>query len=253
VITYDDIFLSDAEGYEDQFEPFLKNIFGIEQFSLKDSELDRLSTYFRELQEYVALYDAVMQAGPGDLVLYDGGFTWKERPLGEALSKVFKEAEGRGVDLLGISKSSAISWGGGNGVSRPFVQHTCTAGSIFAPGVPWCISIKAKNVQPKQSWEGETFIVSLDASSGRAFRVDVPSYLADSAASALEKLLLCSCSAECRGYPHALFRAHRDIRITEGEGAFLLMRLMDMLGDMGMGEPQVRTLMQDYHDILEMK
>lgn len=251
VITFDDVFLADAESYEEQFEPFLKGIFGIYEFSLKESELDRLSTYFRELQEYVALLDAVMQASPGDLILYDGGFTWKERPLGDALSKIFKDARFKGVDLLGVSKSSAISWG--SEISRPFVQHTCYAGSIFAPGMPWYISLKGKNVEPQPNWEGETFIVMLDAKSKRAFRVDVPSYLKDRAGLALGKLILCSCSAECQGYPHALFRAHRDIRITEEEGAFLRLKLMDMLSDMGLGESQVRMLMQDYHDVIEMR
>jgi len=251
VITYDDIFLSDVESYEEQFEPFLKGIFGIDELSLKESELDRLSTYFRELQEYVALYDAVMQASPGDLILYDGGFTWKERPLGDALSRVFKDAKAKGVDLLGISKSSAISWG--SGISRPFVQHTCYAGSIFVPGMPWYISLEAKNVVPRPNWEGQTFIVCLDPQSRRAFRVDVPYYLKGRTASALGKLILCSCSAECQGYPHPLFRAHRDIRITEEEGAFLRLRLMDMLGEMGLGELQVRMLLQDYHDVLEMR
>jgi hypothetical protein len=35
VITFDDVFLADAESYEEQFEPFLKGIFGIYEFSLK--------------------------------------------------------------------------------------------------------------------------------------------------------------------------------------------------------------------------
>jgi hypothetical protein len=133
VITYDDVFLADPEGYVQWFEPFLRDIFGIHEFSLKESELDRISTYFRELQEYVALFDAVREAKPGDLILYDGGFTWKERPLGYALSRVFGAAEEKGVDLLGVSKSSAMHWG--SGISRPFVQHTGFAGNLAYSGI----------------------------------------------------------------------------------------------------------------------
>lgn len=251
VITFDDVLLSDPENYIQWFEPFLRDIFGIHKFTLKESELDRLSTYFRELQEYVALFDAVHSAKPGDLILYDGGFTWKERPLGDALSKVFEAAEEKGVDLLGVSKSSAMYWG--SGVSKPFVQHTGVAGSIFAPGMPWYISLKGKKVNPETNWGGETFIARLDGRSEMAFRVDVPSYLVDNAGSAIRKLSLYSCSAECPGYPHALFRAHRDVRITDEEGAFLRLKLMDMLCDMGLGESQIRTMMQDYHDVLEMR
>ncbi|HNQ55808.1 MAG TPA: hypothetical protein PKG66_10355, partial [Methanothrix sp.] len=62
-----------------------------------------------------------------------------------------------------------------------------------------------------------------------------------------------SSSAESMGYPHALFRAHRDIRITEQEAAGARQRLMARLMEMGMTIGQIRMLMLDYHDILEMK
>jgi NurA-like 5'-3' nuclease len=62
-----------------------------------------------------------------------------------------------------------------------------------------------------------------------------------------------SCSAECMGYPHALFRAHRDIRITEQEAAGARERLLARLMETGMTLRQIRMLMLDYHDILEMK
>ncbi len=251
VITFDDIFLADPEGYMEQFELSLKDSFKIESFALKESDLDRLSTYFRELQEYIALKEAIGEARPGDLILYDGGFDVFE-PLRGILKGIIKNAEKKGVDLLGVSKSSGIYWG--DGVSRPFVHHTGAAGGMFAPGAAWYISIKGKNVKPQPDWEGgETFVIRLDGRSERAFRVDMPSYMLERAGSALGKLVCCSCSAECLGYPHALFRAHRDIRITTEEGAFMRLKLMDLLCDMGLGESQVRVLMQDYHDVMEMR
>jgi hypothetical protein len=227
------------------------DIFKRENFALKESDLDRLSTYFRELQEYIALKEAIGEARPGDLILYDGGFDVFE-PLRGILKGIIREAEKKGVDLLGVSKSSAIYWG--SGVSRPFVYHTGTAGSMFAPEAAWYISIKGKRVKPQPDWDGgETFVIRFDGRSDRAFRVDMPSYMLGRAGFALGKLVLCSCSAECLGYPHALFRAHRDIRITDQEGAFLRLKLMDLLCDMGLGESQVRVLMQDYHDVMEMR
>jgi hypothetical protein len=53
------------------------------------------------------------------------------------------------------------------------------------------------------------------------------------------------------GYPHALFRAHRDIRITKDEGHFLKLKLMNLLGEIGMKESKIMVLMEDYHDVLE--
>ncbi len=253
VITYDDVFLADPQSYGAEFEHYLKGIFGLmEGFELENSELERLSTYFRELQEYIALSDAIAAAQRGDLILYDGGFTWKQRPLGKVLASIFAQAEEKGVDLLGISKSSSLSWG--LDFSRPFVLHAAWAGSQIMPHMPWCVNLKGKKISAgAEGWDGQLYVVRFDGRSDRGFRVDVPSYLEERASLALSKAATHACSAECLGYPHALFRAHRDIRIAREEGQFLRLQLLDLLSEMGLAQSQVRILMQDYHDILEMR
>jgi hypothetical protein len=251
VITHDDVFLADRTRYSEQFEIYLKEIFGLDSFSLKDQELERLSAYFREMQEYIALADAICEAQPGDLILYDGSFTWKKRPLGEVLEKIFSSAEKKDVDLLGISKSSSFSWG--KDIPRPLLQHTSYAGSQLMPGAAWYVSLQGKNVEPgADGWDGETYIARLDGRSDLAFRVDAPSYLLDRLSFALGKLAAYSGSAECLGYPHALFRAHRDIRITDQEGDFLKLELLNFLCDRGLSESQIRRALLDYHDVIEM-
>ena len=102
-------------------------------------------------------------------------------------------------------------------------------------------------------WGGESFIVRFTGRSDHAFRVDVPGYLAGQVEEALAGISSCSTSAECPGYPHALFRAHRDIKITDNEGASVRMRLRGMLCREGLSPRQITMLMQDYHDILEMR
>ena len=252
VITYDDVFMADRKSYAQQFESYLEGIFYIHDFILKNEELDRLSTYFRELQEYIALKEAIDEARPADLVLYDGGFTWKERPLGKVLENIFLAAEEKDVDLLGISKSSSLSWG--EEIQKPLMQHTSYAGSMLAPGLPWYVRLKGKNVDSgPDGWDGEIYVARFDGRSDLAFRVDAPHYLADRVGSALEKLAAYSCSSECMGYPHALFRAHRDIRITEQEAATVHNKFMALLSEMGMTYLEIRMLMQDFHDILEMR
>lgn len=254
VITYDDVFLADPRLIDGQFAPHL-GLLGQKSADFKESDLDRLSTYFRELQEYVALNEAVSEAHPGDLILYDGSFDIFE-PLRSCLTVIFQRAEEKRVELLAVSKSSTISWG--EGITLPFLQHTSYAGSLLAPEVAWYLSLKDKTVDQKAelkqgNWDGETYIVRFDGDSERAFRVDAPSYLRCRIGSVLGAAAANSCSAECLGYPHALFRAHRDIRISGQEGGFLRLRLMEMLEEMGMSHAQVRMLMQDFHDVLEMR
>ena len=250
VITFNDIFFADPAISADQFEPHLRRL-GQKEISLTEEDLERLSTYFRELQEYVSLDDAVIEANPGDIILYDGSFDVFE-PLRAALSSVFERAEDKGVALLAVAKSSSLYWG--EGISLPFMHHTNQAGSMILPNSPWYLNLKDKKVnQGPGKWGGESYIVRFTGRSDHAFRVDVPAYLAGRIEPILAGISSCSTSAECPGYPHALFRAHRDIKITENEGASLRMKLMEKLCLEGMSPKQVKMLMQDYHDILEMR
>lgn len=250
-ITFDDLFLADPLLCQSNFDPYLEHYFGLKGIDLQESDLDRLSSYYREMQEYLAINDALDQANPGDVILYDGSFEVFE-PLRAVLSVIFNRAGERGVDLLAVSKSSSLSWG--DEITRPFVQHTALAGSRLCPGEAWCLSLKDRNVDAGQGrWGGQSYVVRFCGQTSLAFRVDAPAYLSRDIRDVLGKLAGHSSSAESMGYPHALFRAHRDIRITEQEAAGVRQRLMARLMEMGMTIGQIRMLMLDYHDILEMK
>jgi hypothetical protein len=251
VITFDDLLLADPRQCGNLFDPYLREFFDLRGVSFKESDLERLSSYYRELQEYVAINDALAGARPGDIILYDGSFEVFELLRG-VLATIFSRAEEKGVALLAVAKSSSLFWG--KEISLPFVQHTAVAGSQLLPGAAWHLSLKDKKVDAGQGkWNGQTYIVRFCEQSEHAFRVDAPSFLQDDMASVLGKLAAYSCSAECLGYPHALFRAHRDIRITEQEGAAVRQKLMGKLLENGMNHADIRMLMGDFHDILEMR
>ncbi len=251
VFTFDDLFLADPLLCQSNFDPYLEHYFGLKGIDLQESDLDRLSSYYREMQEYLAIDDALGQASPGDIILYDGSFEVFE-PLRAVLSVIFKRAGEREVALLAVSKSSSLSWG--DEITRPFVQHTALAGSQLYPGEAWCLSLKDKNLAAGQGrWGGQSYVVRFSGQTELAFRVDAPAYLSRDIRAVLGKLVDHSCSAESMGYPHALFRAHRDIRITEQEAAGARQTLMARLMEIGMTMGQIRMLMLDYHDILEMK
>lgn len=250
-ITFDDLFLADPLLCQSNFDPYLEHYFGLKGIDLQESDLDRLSSYYREMQEYLAINDALDHASPGDIILYDGSFEVFE-PLRAVLSVIFTRAGEREVSLLAVSKASSLSWG--DEITRPFVQHTALAGSRLCPGEAWCLSLKDKNVEAGQGrWGGQSYVVRFCGQTDLAFRVDAPAYLSQDLGAVLGKLADHSSSAESMGYPHSLFRAHRDIRITEQEASGARQRLMARLMEMGMTIAQIRMLMLDYHDILEMK
>ncbi len=93
VITFDDVFLADPRLFKDMFDPYLEQFFGLKGIDLKESDLDRLSSYYREMQEYVAIDEAIREARGGDIILYDGSFDVFE-PLRGVLAAIFARAQG---------------------------------------------------------------------------------------------------------------------------------------------------------------
>jgi len=250
----DKVFVADQERYAPQFESDLKEAFGLDYgFRLEETELDRLSTYYRELQEYVAVFEALAEAEEGDLVLYDGGFAFWKEPYKDVLDLIFDISKEKGVYLLGISKSSTFSWN--DGISRPFVHDSNYVGTTILPKNGWYLCLDEKNIRPMHHaglWDGNIYVAKFHPRADRAFRVDAPSHVAENMGKALSHVACYSNSAECLGYPHALFRAHREIRITEHEGMQLRHSLLDELGRKGISEQLVRSF-QDYHGFLEMR
>jgi len=261
-ITHDDLFLANPSNYAECFEQYLigkLNIkFYTKRFELKKTELDRISSYFRDLQEYIALKAALRNANENDVILYDGSFSvWENsRHLGEALDSIFQLAEHKHVDIIGVSKSTELSWS--DDLDKPsFIRNTDYVGSIYLPKSPWCVDItdnrKIKGLSKTWKGKGNTFVAKFNFRSDFAFKVDVPGYAADHVDRALSKISRYSGSAECRGYPHALFRAHRDIRINDQEKTLLSKLIFNELSKKGVTESHIRRMLIDFHNILEMK
>lgn len=254
-VTYDDIFVADRRAYMDWFREPMERL-GMEDIDLsvlRGSELERISTYFRELQEYVALDAALSESEKGDLLLYDGGFAiWKDRPFGRVVAEIIKKASERGVDLLGVSKSSSLSWGD---ISMPLLYHVSQLGKSLLPGRAWYVDITGKNVHPdpqEERWQGSIYMVMFHPAGDRAFRVDVPSYMNGHVASAFSKTAAFSGSSESPGYPHALFRAHHDLRLSYHDGEMTWFRMMDVMATRyHVNIRDLRSAM-DYHEILDI-
>lgn len=253
-VTYDDLFVADRRDYMEWFREPLKTLrIDIDLAGLRGSELDRISTYFRELQEYVALNAALDEAEKGDLVLYDGGFAiWKDRPFGRVVAEIIHRASERGVDLLGVSKSSSISWGE---ISMPLVYHISRLGKGLLPGRAWYVDLSRKNVHPdpqEGGWEGSIYMVLFHPMADRAFRVDVPSYMNERVASAFSKTAAFSGSSESLGYPHALFRAHHELKLSSHDGDMSWFRMIDAMAKRyNVSMRDLRSAM-DYHEILNL-
>ena len=168
VITFDDVLLADAKLCRNMFDLYLEQFFGLEGVDLKESDLDRLSSYYRELQEYVAINEALGEAHAGDIILYDGSFDVFELLRG-ALATIFARAEEKGVALLAVAKSSSLFWG--EEITLPFVQHTGMIGSRLLPG---CCLVSQPEGQKSGCGPGQMERPDLHRSLLRAVRARLP-------------------------------------------------------------------------------
>jgi len=251
VVTYDDLFTADRENYRLHFDLYRKGVFDIkEPFKLESKEeLDRISTFFRDLQEHVALAEAAKEAKEGDVILYDGGFSlWRDPYYREVLNWIFELAEERSVDLLGVSKSSKLSWGGE--ISRPLIRSADYIGSGAVPDKPWRVQLSGKKVIREDPWRGKTYVAKFHPRSTHAFRIDAPDHVAEQIDVVLGRVAMYARSAESLGYPHALFRAHQDLKIPMQERNFTRLSLFEELRGEGLTETQIRGAL-DYHEILD--
>ncbi|MGC9514937.1 DNA double-strand break repair nuclease NurA [Methanocrinis sp.] len=251
VVTYDDLFTADRENYPSHFDRYRRGIFGLEEpFELKTpQELDRISTFFRDLQEHVALYQAVSEAAAGDVVLYDGGFSlWSDPYYREVLNRIFEEAEEREADLLAVSKSSKLSWG--RGIARPLIRSVDRVGSRILPESPWRVLLTGKKAVKEEAWRGKTYAAKFHPRSSHAFRVDAPDRAAERIDEILGRVAMYARSSESLGYPHALFRAHQDLKIPVQERNFTRLSLFEDLRAEGLNEREIQGAL-DYHEILD--
>jgi len=258
VITYDNLFNADVGdyseddgGYSTQFDHYLRDKFNLEGPFKIDSkkELDRISTFFRDLQEYVALYEAVKNANVEDVVLYDGSFfLWRDPYYIEVLDLIFEEAKNKGVDILGVSKSSKLPLS--RRTSKPLIRSTDYIGSSFITDKPWFVELSGKKVIRDESRRGRTYVAKFHQRSTHAFRIDAPEHVTGHIEEALSHVSNYSRSAESLGYPHALFRAHQDIMIPINENNFIKLSLFESLRSKGLTEQQIRCAL-NYHEILD--
>ena len=253
VITFDDVFLADPRMCREACSiPIWSRFFGLKGIDLKESDLDRLSSYYRELQEYVALNDAMGEAHAGDIILYDGSFDVFE-PLRGVLATIFARAEEKGVALLAVAKSSSLFWG--EEISLALCAAYQHGRQPAFAGAAWYLSLKDKKV---------------DARPGQMGRRD------------LHRPLLRRSPSTPSGWMRPLISQAKSDRFWESwpptpappsawailmpssgrtgisgspsrRGQHVRQKLMERLSEMGMSHSEIRMLMQDFHDILEMR
>jgi hypothetical protein len=207
-------------------------------------DIPRPVDFLRECAEWRMVRSTVREASRGDLVLVDGSLHGGPLVPPEVVRSVHQEAVSRGISLAGVVKASTLFWGR----NAPLVGLLKRRGDRELGRARWAARIST-DPRFERLYVGEIFVAHLAPTAPHAFRVDVargPAPPED----VLGRLAGAAGDAAFVGYPYPLARAHRAARVSGYAVADLRRSFRDALSRRGMGEDDIETLFQDFHDIL---
>jgi hypothetical protein len=207
-------------------------------------DIPRPVDFLRECREWTEVRRTVREADEGDVVLVDGSLHGGPFIPSGFVRAVHMEAVERGVVLAGVVKASTLFWGR----NAPLVTLLKRRGDRELGPVPWGARISTDPAFARL-YVGQIFVAHLAPSAPHAFRVDVARGAA-SPEEALARLAGCSLDPAFVGYPYPLARAHQAARVSGYAVSDLRRGFREALSRRGIGEDDIETLFQDFHEVL---
>jgi hypothetical protein len=211
------------------------------------ADLGGVVDVLRELAEWERARRAIEQAQPGDLVLVDGSLHPGAFLPPALVGPIHQLALDRGVDLVGVTKSSKLRWGR----YAPLVLRVRRrAESEVGPDARWYLRVTA--VDPpgdddaEPLWRSEVYVARLASRGAYAFRVDaVRGHRSPEELFAL--LAGLSDDPAFLGYPYPLARVHQVVSLPGHLLADLRRDLRQAFLREGLDEDDVDLVMRDFH------
>lgn len=197
----------------------------------------------REWGEWSEASACVDEALPGALILVDGDLApdWRISP--DWLAGLLDRADDRSVTLIGVTKHTALSWGGAPllGVLERMAEEN------LGPRSMWWVPVA--RTEPSVGPGTQVVVARLDPDARFAFRIDLPGYV--DPALALPVLGALCDDAGFPGYPYPLSTADRLAACPTWVREDLRHRIDDRLDRAGI-TPEVRErAFADRHRLME--
>lgn len=173
----------------------------------------------------------------GDALLLDGSLA--VRPPILLLEAVVKRAAERGVDVIGVCKSTSMTLGAAPALAA------CQLAARASPSATWSVEMQAlPNVR------GRVLIARLSRAEERPFRFDIATSGDPNAV--LARLAGLAGHPAYPGYPSPLAMAHHAAVITDQERRRLAADIMERVASLGVRGDAWRAAFVDYHEMLEL-
>jgi hypothetical protein len=213
------------------------------------ADLGGVVDVLRELAEWERARRAIEQAAPGDLVLVDGSLHPGAFLPAALVGPIHQLAVDRGVDLVGVTKSSKLRWGR----YAPLVLRVRRrAEAEVGPDARWYLRVAGGDTDGaggEPLWRSEVYVARLAARGAYAFRVDA--VRGRRSPDELFALLAgLSDDPAFLGYPYPLARVHQVVSLPGHLVADLRRDLREAFRREGLPEDDVDLVMRDFHLIL---
>jgi hypothetical protein len=186
----------------------------------------------RTAAEARAALEAVATMGEGDLLLIDGAL--RAQPT---LDEMLGEAKARGVDVVGVCKSTSLTLGGVPALVACQLAGRAQGARTWVASLPTPAYVR-----------GASFAAKLSPAEERVFRFDVaggdPAVLARVAG-------LCGHPAY-PGYPSPLAMAHNAVLLNDDARRRILAQVQEAAIAAGADPRAWDAAFVDYHDVLEL-
>ena len=210
------------------------------------SDLGGVVDVLRELAEWARVREAVERAAPGDLVLVDGSLHPGAFLPAALVVPIHDLALERGVDLVGVTKSSKLRWGR----YAPLVLRVRRrAEAELGPDARWFLQVTGDPEQgdPEAgAWRSEVFVARLASRGAYAFRVDAVRGHRD-AEELFAVLAGLSDDPAFLGYPYPLARVHQLVSLSGHLLADLRRDLRAAFMREGLPSDDIDLVMRDFH------
>jgi hypothetical protein len=213
------------------------------------ADLGGVVDVLRELAEWARVREAVQRAAPGDLVLVDGSLhpgAFLPAPL---VTPIHELALERGVDLVGVTKSSKLRWGR----YAPLVLRVRRrAEDELGPHARWFLRVTGDPDDPEGAgpdaggWRSEVFVARLASRGAYAFRVDAVRGHRDPE-ELFAVLAGLSDDPAFLGYPYPLARVHQLVSLPGHLLADLRRDLRAAFLREGLPSDDIDLVMRDFH------
>lgn len=215
---------------------------------LSNEDISKAAGILRDTLEYWVMEMAAGDLAEGAILLRDGPLRVSHASHDAVLDRIEAATRARKIGLVGVSKRTTATWGGGH----PLLPSVSGLARSFGIRAPWWIRIDPGILDHAQfpQWQhGRMYIACLHPHAKSPLKIDLLKDLPDeNVREILDRLAACSGDGRLPGYPYPLFDAHRTVVLNEEVAGQVRSDLLRGITETGIDRQTYEILFGDYHD-----